>query len=85
MFKIKTFFPSIYSSDMARVHLLTSNSSYDLVRHVPDVFDGKRLEIVLLQEIISTEAKQLKCNTNVSMVVKPVQHAYTSAEAGENN
>lgn len=46
---------------------------------MPDVFYGERLEIVLLKEIIGAEAKQLKGNTNVAMVFKPVQHLHTSA------
>ncbi len=60
--------------------LLTSHSSDDLVRHMPDVFYGKGLEVVFLEEIIGAEAKQLKGNTDVAMVVKPVQHLHTSTE-----
>lgn len=62
---------------------LTSHSSDDLVRHVPDVFDRKRLKVVLLEEIIGAQTKQLKSNTYMAMVVKPVQHVYTSTKAGE--
>lgn len=57
--------------------LLTFHSSNDLVSHMPDLFNRKRLEVVLLQEIICAEAKQLKSDTNVTVVVKPVQHMDT--------
>lgn len=60
--------------------LLTSNCSDDLVCHVSDVFNGERLKVVFLEEVISAEAKQLKSNTNMTMVVKPVQHVYTCTE-----
>lgn len=63
--------------------LLTSNSSDDLVGHVSDLLYGERLEVVLLEEIICTEAKQLKGYTNVAMIVKPVQHAHTRTEREE--
>lgn len=39
---------------------------------MPDVFQGKRLEVVLFEEIIGAEAKQLKSDANVAVVVKPV-------------
>lgn len=54
--------------------LLTLYGSEDLVRHVPDVFYRERLEVVFLEEIIGAEAKQLKGDTNVAVVLKPVQH-----------
>lgn len=60
--------------------VLTSHSSDYLVRHVPDVIDGKRLEVVLFEEIIGAEAQQLKGNANVAVVVEPVQHVNTSTE-----
>lgn len=50
---------------------------------MPDVFYGERLEVVFLQEIIGAEAKQFKGNTNVAMVVKPVQDVYTRTRGGE--
>lgn len=65
---------------MHACQLLTSHSPDDLVRHVPDVFYGERLEIVFLEEIIGAEAKQFKGNTNVAVVVKPVQYVYTSTK-----
>lgn len=46
--------------------------------HVPDVFYRERLEVVFLEEIIGAEAKQLKGDTNVAVVLKPVQHLHTS-------
>lgn len=63
--------------------LLTLHSSDDLVCHVPDVFYGERLEVVFLEEIVGAEAKQLKGDTNVAVVVKPVQHVHTSTEGEE--
>lgn len=63
--------------------VLTSNSSDDLVCHVSDMFNGERLEVVLLEEIIGAEAKQLKGNANVTMVVKPVQHVHTCTKGEE--
>lgn len=63
--------------------VLTSHSADDLVRHVPDVFDWKRLEVVLLEEIIGAQTKQFKRDAYMAMVVKPVQHVYTSPKAGE--
>ena len=52
--------------------LLTFHALNDLVGHVPDVFNRERQEVVFLEEIIRAEAKQLKGNTHVTMVVKPV-------------
>lgn len=63
--------------------VLTSNRSDDLVSHVSDVFNGERLEVILLEEIIGAEAKQLKGDTNVAMVVKPVQHVHTCTKGEE--
>lgn len=65
--------------------LLTSHSLDDLVCHVPDVFNRERLEVVFLEEIIGAEAKQLKGNTNVAVVVKPVQHLNTSTKGEEGD
>lgn len=62
---------------------LTSHSSDDLVRHGPDVFNGERLEIVLLEVIVGAEAEQLKGNTNVAVVVKPLQYVYASTREEE--
>lgn len=58
--------------------LLTLHSSDDLVCHVPDLFNGKRLKVVFLEEIIGAEAEQLKGNTYVAVVIKPVQDLHTS-------
>lgn len=63
--------------------LLTSHSLDDLVRHVPDVFYGERLEVVFLEEIIGAEAEQLKGDTNVAVVIEPVQHVHTSTKGEE--
>lgn len=49
---------------------------------MPDVFYGEWLEIVFLEEIIGAEAKQLKGNTNMAVVVKRVQYVYTSTRGG---
>lgn len=53
------------------------HSSNDLVSHMPDLFNRKRLEVVLLQEIVCAEAKQLKSDANVTVIVEPVQHTDT--------
>lgn len=50
---------------------------------MPDVFDGERLEVVLLEEIVRAKAKQLKGNTNVTVKVEPVQHAHTRTNEEE--
>lgn len=50
----------------------------DLVRHVPDLLHGKRLKVILLQEVVGAEAEQLKDDTDVSMVVEPLQDLHTS-------
>jgi len=63
--------------------LLTSHSPDDLVRHGPDVFYGEWLEIVFLEVIIGAEAKQFKGNTNVAVVVKPVQYVDTRTKVEE--
>lgn len=55
-----------------RCPLLTSHSLDDLVRHVPDLFDWKGLKVILLEEIVGAEAEQLKGDTDVAVVVKPV-------------
>lgn len=57
--------------------------SDDLECHVPDMFYGERLEVVFLEEIIGAETKQLKGDTNVAVVVKPVQHVHTSTKGEE--
>lgn len=67
----------------ACVFLLTSHCFDDLVGHVPDVLYGERLEVVFLEEIVGAEAKQLKGNTYVTVVVKPVQHVHTSTKGEE--
>lgn len=62
--------------------LLTSHSLDDLVCHVPDMLYGERLEVVFLEEIIGAEAEQLKGDTNVAVIIEPVQHVYTSTKRG---
>lgn len=57
--------------------LLTSHSLDDLVCHVSDLFDWKWLKVILLKEIISAEAEQLKGDTDVAVVVKPVKNLDT--------
>ena len=77
------FWNILYFLCMNMCLLLTSNSSDGLVWHASDVFNGKRLEVVLLEKIISAEAKQLKGDTNMAMVVKPVQHLHTPTRGGK--
>lgn len=50
---------------------------------MPDVIYWERLEVVLLEEIIGAEAKQLKGDTNMAVVIKPVQHAHTRTSEEE--
>lgn len=57
--------------------LLTSHSLDDLVRHVSDLFDWKWLKVILLKEIVSAEAEQLKGNADVAVVVKPIENLHT--------
>lgn len=47
---------------------------------MPDVFYGERLEVVFLKEIVGAEAEQLKGDTDMAMVVEPVQYVYTSTK-----
>lgn len=63
--------------------LLTSHGSNDLVRHVPDVIYRERLEVVLFEEIVGAEAKQLEGNANMAVVIKRVQHVNTRARREE--
>lgn len=69
----------------ASFFLLTSHCSDDLVGHVPDVLYRERLEVVFFEEIVGAEAKQLKGNTYVTVVVKPVQHVHTSTKGEESH
>lgn len=64
-------------TETERCPSLTSHSLDDLVRHVPDLFDWKWLKVILLQEIVGAEAEQLKGDTDVAVVVKPVQDLHT--------
>lgn len=43
-----------------------------------DVFYWERLEVVLFEEIVGAQAKQLKGDADVAVEVKPVQHLHTS-------
>ena len=45
---------------------------------MPDVFYGERLEVVFLEEIVGAEAEQLEGDTDVTVIVEPVQYVYTS-------
>lgn len=65
--------------------LLTFYSSDDLVSHMPDLLNGERLEVVFLQEIVCAESKQLKSNTDVAVIVKPVQHTDTRTVKGKKD
>lgn len=68
-----------------RCGLLTSHSPDDLVRHMSDVFYWERLEVVLFEEIVGAQAKQLKGDADVAVEVKPVQHLHTSTWEKEND
>lgn len=81
--KIKPFFFRNTKTSVQVCPVLTSNCSDDLVGHVTDVFNGERLEIVFLEKIIGAEAKELKSDTNVAMVFKPVQHVHTCTKGEE--
>lgn len=52
---------------------------------MPDLFNRKRLEVVLLQEIVCAEAKQLKSDANMTVIVERVQHSDTIAFMGKKN
>lgn len=56
-----------------------------LIGHFPYVLNGERNEVVLLEEIIGTEAEQLKGDADVPVVVEPVQHVNTSAIDKDSN
>lgn len=58
---------------------LTPEGMAELVGHVPDVGEGVRLEVVLLQELEGVLAQELKGDAHVAMEVEPVRHQHTQA------
>lgn len=55
----------------------------ELVGHVPDVWQGVRLEVILLQELEGVLAQQLKGDAHVTVEVEPVGHQDTQAGGEE--
>ena len=48
--------------------------------HLPDLVDGVRQEVVLLQEVKGAERQQLEGDADVAAIVEPVQHLDTKSE-----
>ena len=53
---------------------LTLDGEAELVCHVPDLADGVREVVVLLQEVEGAQCQQLKGDAHVAVVVEPVKH-----------
>lgn len=54
--------------------ILTSKGMAELVGHVPDMWQGVRLEVILFQELEGVLAQELKGDAHVTMEVEPVRH-----------
>lgn len=87
MQKIKSIFNPKYTQKKKSFNQepwLTSDCSDDLVGHVPDVVDREWLKAIFLQKIIRAQAQQLKGDADVSVMIKPVIHPYTSTGGRKN-